>query len=151
MLPSYLSLILLQILAARAATRNCSCGFSVNSTSDPEYQIFTEYVESDFTTGSLSGWTPQNYVVDQIAARGIYGKNATAKNVVFGPEGMQLWVRQAVNGLIPMAEVDSQRTDMLYGSFRMRAKMGSVNGTCGAMFWVCSLRLLLSQKVVALT
>jgi hypothetical protein len=56
--------------------------------------------------------------------------------VVLVDEGLQLWVRQPVNGIIPTGEVDSKRTDMLYGSFRMRAKMGPVNGTCGAMFWV---------------
>jgi hypothetical protein len=131
-----LTFVFFSALVVHAATTHCQCGFSVNSTSDSEYQIFTNYLESDFTRESLAGWVPQDWTIDSTDARGPYGKNASTKNVVFGNDGMQLWVRRAVNGMIPMAEVDSVRTDMLYGSFRMRAKMSTANGTCGAMFWV---------------
>lgn len=123
-------------LVAAASARNCRCGFTVNSTSDPQHQIFTEYLESDFTTKNIGGWIPQNYTIDQAAARGPYGKSASLDNVVFADEGMQLWVRKAVDAVVGTAEVNSGRQDMMYGSFRMRAKMGTANGTCGAMFWV---------------
>jgi hypothetical protein len=136
MFPFRLLSALVSPLIALAAAGNCQCGFSVNSTSDTEYQVFTEYLESDFTHGSFDGWIPQEWAIERDKARGPYGKNATARNVQFSSEGMQLWVRQTVDGMIPTAEVDSKRTDMLYGSFRMRAKMGTANGTCGAMFWV---------------
>lgn len=119
-----------------AAARDCPCGFSVNSTSDPQHQVFSEYVESDFTSNQLAGWIPQDWSISPTVARGPYGKNASSKNVIMSEEGLQLWVRRAVGQAIPMAEVDSQRSDMLYGSFRMRAKMSGTNGTCGAMFWV---------------
>ena len=116
---------------------SCQCGFSVNSTSDPQYQIFTDYLETDFTRGTLGGWIAQDYNITPAVARGPQGKLASQKNVVPSSSGLQLWVRsQLLDNMIPMAEVDSQRTDMLYGSFRMRAKMTNVNGTCGAMFWV---------------
>ena len=135
MAPRKVSFIFATLIAITTA-RDCQCGFSVNATSEPEHQIFTDYLESDFTQGNRDGWTPQEWSIDQAKARGPYGKNASSDNVVLTEEGMQLWVRRAVNKVIGTAEVGSMRTDMMYGTFRMRAKMGTANGTCGAMFWV---------------
>jgi len=133
MLPAF---FLLPLLIALAAAANCNCGFSVNPTQGAQHQVFTDYLETDFTQSTLDGWLPQDYKVEQADARGPYGKLASPDNVVASTQGLQLLVRPDVNGLIPMAEVDSKRTDMLYGSFRVRMKMSSVNGTCGAFFWV---------------
>jgi hypothetical protein len=115
---------------------SCECGFSVNSTDAPLHQVFTEFVETDFTQSTLGGWIPQNYSVPRSMARGPYGKIASIKNVVPSKQGLQLWVKRAIGDSIPMAEVSTQRSDMLYGSFRIKAKMTGVNGTCGALFWV---------------
>jgi hypothetical protein len=134
---SFLSIVSLGFLATLVAA-SCECGFSVNSTDIPQHQVFTEFVETDFTRGILGGWIPQNYTVTKSLARGPYGKIASISNVVPSKQGLQLWVKRAAGDLIPMAEVSTQRTDMLYGSFRVKAKMTGVNGTCGAFFWVSS-------------
>jgi hypothetical protein len=143
---------LLALSPATAAFTNpvrCACGFSVNSTSDPQHQVFTDYLETDFTRNTVDGWRPQEYNVSSKEARGPYGKQAMPGNVVPSTQGLQLWAKPAIqaewtlpNGtvmrdmVIPMSEVDTERIDMLYGSFRIRAKLSGVSGTCGAFFWV---------------
>ncbi|KAF2429770.1 concanavalin A-like lectin/glucanase, partial [Tothia fuscella] len=115
-------------------TAICECGFSTNETHNT---VFTDYLEQDFTNGKVDGWIPQEYNVSQQDARGPYGKQAHPENVVPTSQGLELWVRPShiENKTIPMAEVASKRTDMLFGSFRIRARMSGVNGTCGAFFW----------------
>lgn len=66
-----------------------------------------------------------------------------------GPPGLQLWVRGVDNlsdyvaidpaergKMVRVAEIDSMRTDMRYGSFRIGMKMAEMEGTCAAFFWV---------------
>jgi hypothetical protein len=145
------------ITAASTAPIQCACGFSVNSTSDTQHQVFTDFLETDFTRNTIDGWLSQEYNVTAKEARGPYGKQAMPGNVVASSQGLELYARPAIdaewlmsNGstvkdrLVPMGEVDTERTDMLYGSFRIRAKLSGVNGTCGAFFWVC---LSLSQQL----
>lgn len=133
---SFLPIVTSFTLFSTLTAAICECGFSVNSTASPSHQVFTEFVETDFTQAILGGWIPQNYTVPKPVARGPYGKIASPKNVVPSNQGLQLWVRRASGDYISMAEVATQRTDMLYGSFRIKAKMTGVNGTCGAFFWV---------------
>lgn len=51
--------------------------------------------------------------------------------------GLELFVRKLGSDTehISVAEVDSRRTDMRYGSFRAGIKATDVDGTCGAFFW----------------
>jgi hypothetical protein len=135
---SFFRTVSLALLATLVAA-TCECGFSVNSTDAPQHQVFTEFVETDFTQSILGGWIPQSYSVPRAMARGPYGKIASIKNVVPSKQGLQLWVKRAAGDSIPMAEVSTQRLDILYGSFRVKAKMTGVNGTCGAFFWVSRL------------
>lgn len=114
-------------------------------------------VEADFLhlsqVGTSFGWQPQAYNVTAEDARGSFGKQAETGNVIPNPlkdanawlgeavnggdAGLQMWVRgQDSNGMVPMAEIDGTRSDLLYGSFRIGMKATSVNGTCGAFFWV---------------
>lgn len=131
---------------------NCECGYTVNST------LYTDLLETDFlhlaNITSDADWQPQDYTVTPELARGPYGKNASVTNVVANPlksqydwagdgvhggdAGLQLFVRGGVpqDGLIPIAEVATARTDMLYGSFRAGMKATGTPGTCGAFFWV---------------
>lgn len=83
------------------------------------------------------------------ASRGPYGKAAQLQNVVLnnddggtagGSRGVQLWVRsqlipQGSDELVPIAEMVTARTDILYGSFRFNMLTTPVNGTCGAAFF----------------
>ncbi|WPH01929.1 glycoside hydrolase family 16 protein [Acrodontium crateriforme] len=142
---------------------HCPCGFTVNSTSSTDFALFTESVETNFLQGwpsitwtnqPVSQWVAQEYNVSTAASRGPYGKAAQVGNVVAdtqptiqgkkdgvpGEPGLQLWVRQqligdAPNQLIPMAELSSARSDMLYGSFRASMKTSAVNGTCAGFFF----------------
>lgn len=133
---SFLRILSSSAFYAALVVASCECGFSVNSTDSPQHQIFTEFVETDFTKSILGGWIPQNYSVPRSLARGPYGKTAIIQNVVPSNQGLQLWVKKPSGDSIPMAEISTQRSDMLYGSFRVKAKMTGVNGTCGAFFWV---------------
>lgn len=132
---------------------NCECGYTVNST------LYTDLIESDFlhlqNISNNTDWLRQEYQVAAEPARGPYGKSAQLNNVVTNPvknqydwsgdginggdAGIQLIVRGGDPGkgnLIPMAEMVTNRTDILFGSFRAGIKIAGVNGTCGAFFWV---------------
>lgn len=132
---------------------DCECGYIVNST------LYTDLLETDFLHSSSvsSDWHAQKYNVQPgpQASRGPYGKDAEVGNVVPNPlkdkndwsgpgtkgddAGLQLIVRGGIpkDNLIPIAELVSDREDMLYGSFRTAMKLTGTNGTCGAFFWVC--------------
>lgn len=133
---------------------DCECGYTVGS------DLYTDLIETDFQhvkdIATNTDWAPQNYTVDPALARGPYGKNTSTVNVVPNPlkkkkddspsesvlggdAGIQLIVRGGVpaNGMIPVAEMSSERTDLWYGSFRAGMKLTGAKGTCGAFFWVC--------------
>ena len=133
---------------------DCECGYTVNST------VYTDLIETDFLhlkDINESGWLPQEYSVSPEDARGPFGKQAQIQNVVTNPlknkgewsgdginggdAGVQLIVRGGEppkGGSVPMAEMSTNRTDILYGSFRAGIKLTATNGTCGAFFWVRS-------------
>lgn len=133
---------------------DCECGYTVDSL------LYTDLLESDFlhetNITTDTDWEPQKYNISAILARGPYGKNASLSNVVSNPlkstdktvwtgesklggdAGLQLIVRGGVpgNGMIPMAELTTERNDLYYGSFRAGMKLTGTKGTCGAFFWV---------------
>ncbi|KAL8898976.1 MAG: hypothetical protein Q9207_006429 [Kuettlingeria erythrocarpa] len=142
--------LLSALLFASTTSANCECGYTVNGT------LYTDLTESDFLhlkDVNQSGWSPQDYTVPADKARGPYGKNASPKQIVFNPlksqydwagdgikggdAGVQLFVGGGVpeDGLIPIAEMTTNRTDILYGSFRTGLKLTGTPGTCGAFFW----------------
>lgn len=55
-----------------------------------------------------------------------------------GDPGLQLVVRGPTQQGSPVktAELITNRTDMLYGSYRAAIKYTNEPGTCGSMFWV---------------
>jgi len=83
-------------------------------------------------------WQAQAYNVTPAAARGPYGKSAQVGNVALNSQsqGLDLWVRsQVLESMVPIAEVVTARTDVLYGSFRAGMRTTGTNGTCGAFFF----------------
>ncbi|ORY19563.1 concanavalin A-like lectin/glucanase domain-containing protein [Clohesyomyces aquaticus] len=142
---------------ARLATAYCECGYSVNSTNEADFAVYTDILENDFlhtytTNFSSVGWRPQEYNVSKEDARGAYGKQFLPENVQGNPlkdkkawsgdsehggeAGLQLWVRgDHSNGFVSGAEMTSVRNDLLYGSFRVAMKLSQSSGTCGAFFW----------------
>lgn len=135
---------------------DCECGYSINSTGDALHQVFTEVLESDFTTISNisldTDWVAQEWKVEPEASKGPYGRQTMVTNIISnpvknltagsegingGPSGIELYVRKVNQGerYVPVAELDSYRSDMLYGSFRAAFQTTKINGTCAAFFW----------------
>lgn len=148
---------LLTTTAALAAAADCECGYTVNAATSDSFALFTQIQETDFLhvqTLNPEYWIPQAYNVTPQNSRGPCGKAAQLTNVVPNPlaseydwggpndPGLQLWVRSTllpISGtdeqMVPMAEIVTARSDILYGSFRIGMKTTSVNGTCGAFFF----------------
>ena len=141
------------LLLATLVQADCECGYVVNST------LYTDLLETDFlhlnNITNNTDWQAQKYQITPALARGPYGKDASPNNVVPNPlanhddwagnginggdAGLQMVVKGGVlpkGGMIPMAEIVSNRTDLLYGSFRVGMRLTATNGTCGAFFWV---------------
>jgi hypothetical protein len=153
-------LILLLSTLVRKISADCECGysFSINGTS----YVFTDLLESDFLhLANISldtDWTRQGFNVTPAVSRGPYGESLQISQVVSNPlannfsysgpsqlggdAGLQLYVSGGIpnDGLVPVAEVDSVREDMLWGSYRAAMKLTLIPGTCGAFFWVSSPR-----------
>jgi hypothetical protein len=135
---------------------DCECGYSyaLNSTSF----VFTDLLESDFfhlaNISTNTDWRRQEYNISATRARGPYGESAQITQVISNPlvnnslysgpsvlggdAGLQLHVQGGVpkDGLVPIAELNSVRQDMLWGSYRAGIKLTGTPGTCGAFFWV---------------
>lgn len=139
-----LSLLLLS--GADQLIAGCECGYTTNTTGS--LNVFTEVLESDFTAlddiSQDTDWVVQQWSVEPEASKGPYGRKTEAKNVVVqagghadASSGLELWVRPVSAGdrYVSVAEVDSARTDMQYGTFRAAMKTTTVNGTCAAFFW----------------
>ncbi|KAF1960940.1 concanavalin A-like lectin/glucanase [Byssothecium circinans] len=144
---------------SRLTSAECECGYSLNKTTDANYQVFYDLIENDFlhTKGNNVtefGWRPQEYNMTSKAAFGPYGKEMEVGNVELNPlkdpqswtgesekggdAGLRLWVRgDHSHGFVPSAEVSSVRRDLMYGSYRASMKMGT-GGTCGAWYWYLS-------------
>ena len=134
---------------------DCECGYTVNKTDSSTHQVFTDLLEANFLTSHVIGdntdWKVQKYYTQP---KPKFGRNCTAENVVSNPvldnstldgggklggtPGLQIWVRGGTmeNNLVPSGEIRSTRNDMLYGSFRVAARLTPVNGTCSAIFTV---------------
>ena len=163
--PLSLLKITLLVLFPNPTTSSCECGFLLNNTSSNSTSlgattIFTNILETDFlhlsSLEDTQDWIPQNYTVSPALARGPYGKNASLSNVLTNPlqsaydfagtgtnnsgaGGLQLYVRSGSTAtpgrLVGASELVTNRSDILYGSFRAGMKVTPVNGTCSAFFF----------------
>ncbi|OAA59377.1 Concanavalin A-like lectin/glucanase [Cordyceps fumosorosea ARSEF 2679] len=145
-----LILVWLGNVSATAPAPACSCGYQVGG-ANGESWLFTEVIETDFTRvksiAAATDWRRQEFNVSAEAGRGKYSKYFTPKNVAIGPggatqgaSGKQAGVELSVgativNGAVPVAEMDTARQDLLWGSFRAGMKLTPVQGTCAAFFW----------------
>ncbi|KAL6695284.1 glycoside hydrolase family 16 protein [Trichoderma pleuroticola] len=158
-----LLLALVVVLMSCLVAADCECGFITQSSGnqtrngtgsgDEHGQLFfTNMMESKFFEMrdiSRDGtWRRQQYNVSARAGRGEYGKSFALDNVYTtaaregesdnsnGGDGVGLVVGSTVvNEAIPVAELDSARNDLHYGSYRAGMKLTAVNGTCAAFFW----------------
>lgn len=87
-----------------------------------------------FAHGSRMNFTVLNSVSNAIADL----RNWTTAPVLGGDPGLRLLVAPGIppNSLVPVAEVDSSRVDLLYGSYRFGVKVPSIAGTCTSVYFV---------------
>ncbi|KAI9718450.1 MAG: hypothetical protein M1812_004171 [Candelaria pacifica] len=153
-MPKFLFIFLLALLRSILVCADCECGYSVNATTSPHYNVFTDLIESNFLhiddIKADTDWQRQAYNVSAADSRGPYGKLAEVDNVVSNPlkdkngfsgastlggdPGLQLFVRggKPSNGLVPIAEVasyfnNSQEIDIEFLSSQFNASASLVN------------------------
>jgi hypothetical protein len=121
---------------------DCECGYSAPTGTDTqELAVFTDLIESNFSTipdiSQDSDWVRQAFNFTPAQARGPVGEMFVVDNVASSDAGLQLKVQaQAVDGMVPVAEIDTSRLDVFWGTFRASMKLTNVSGTCAAFFWV---------------
>jgi len=123
-------------------TADCECGYSTSI--DGASHVFTDLIETDFTKvqdiADDTDWRRQAFNVTSERARGQFGEMFNVDNVAPGGssmDGLELTVTGTnVEGMVPVAEIDSDRADLLWGTFRASMKLTSTPGTCAAFFWV---------------
>lgn len=141
-----------------SANADCECGYATTMGDNDEQYVFTDLLETDFTRlESLSAntdWMGQTWNKSSQSARGEFGETFSKQNLVVNPSrndhgrggygngddnqtaGLNLVVKSKVtDGLVPGAELDSARNDILWGSFRTGLKLTANPGTCAAFFW----------------
>lgn len=144
------------LAVARLAAADCECGYSIKKTDTTDSYVLTDILESDFTTlkniKKDKDWAVQEWKIGSDSSRGPYGRSTDPNNVISNPgkdlskssegingglPGLELVVKTPQEGdeYISVGEVDSRRSDMLWGSYRAGIKMTGINGTCGAFFW----------------
>jgi hypothetical protein len=152
----YLPIAIHLHLLVAIISADCECGYStvINSTT----YVFSDLIETDFLHLSDismdTDWFRPSFNVTAQASRGKYGTFFQTENIISnslidpnsftgpsrlgGDAGLQMYVRGGIpaSGLVPVAEVDSARTDLLWGTYRAAMKMTDQEGTCGAFFWV---------------
>ncbi|KAK3401137.1 concanavalin A-like lectin/glucanase domain-containing protein [Sordaria brevicollis] len=147
----YHSLVLLAIALGFTGQvlADCECGYKSDSL-DGSYDqnAFTDLIETNFARMPditlNTDWRRQEFNVTKTKARGEYGQMFYVKDDVAyvdnignrAADGLQLVVRRdLIDGMVPVAEVDSARLDISYGTFRASMKLTDVPGTCAAFFW----------------
>ncbi|CAK7568151.1 MAG: hypothetical protein SEPTF4163_006134 [Sporothrix epigloea] len=133
---------------------DCECGYS--AVVDGHVQVFTDLIETDFAhlldISTNTDWVRQAFNVTSEADRGSYGEMYAIDNMQTAvapnrhiedgqaddgqPAGLRLLVQPGLVGdMIPVSEIDSSRTDIMYGSFRAGIRLTNITGTCSAFFW----------------
>jgi hypothetical protein len=142
------------LLLCRSAVARCECGYSIaDPDNDASTLVFTDMLETDFTkldNITLSRhWERMEFNVSAEDGRGKYGKRFMRDNIDTqlsrfeedGSDDAGLGLRvggELTDEAVPVAELDSYRSDLRWGSYRAGMKTTGVNGTCAAFFWVSS-------------
>ena len=134
---------------------DCECGYA--TTIDNGQYVFTDLIETDFSKvvdiQTNTDWVRQEFNISSAKARGSFGEMFAVQNIFTEgaagqngaasrtgnapPAGLQLVVRAAqVDDMVPVAEIDTARLDVVFGSYRAGLRLTDVPGTCSAFFWV---------------
>lgn len=144
-------------LSPQLAKADCECGYRVTipsngtnatltgfASSMSQQYILTDLLETNFANISdvskNTDWIRQAFNKTAQQSLGTYGEMMAVDNVesVLG-NGLEITLRgeaDLVEGMVQGGEIDSNRTDMFYGTFRSSMKLTSVSGTVSAFFFV---------------
>ncbi|KAL2753833.1 glycoside hydrolase family 16 protein, partial [Sodiomyces alcalophilus JCM 7366] len=124
----------------------CDCGYATK-VGDSRY-VFTDLIETDFgkvaNISHNTDWFSPEFNRTGDGARGPLGERFTSNNVDTvleesasdEPVGLRMVVRNStLDGMVSVAEVDSARDDIHWGSFRVSMQVTDIAGTCVAFFW----------------
>ncbi|KAB5590258.1 Glycoside hydrolase family 16 protein [Ceratobasidium theobromae] len=129
LIPLAATIVSAATLAERQST--CACGYK-----DSTGAIWRESFASDFTTG-WSAALSQNFYKFGWAenhANAPYAMQYNTDNAYGYNSGLGLKTSAFTSGSVQTAGIGSLRSDILYGSFRMRATVPSVPGVCFGFF-----------------
>lgn len=150
--------LLALLLSATFAAAVCTCGYvTQNPDDDAEQWLFTDSLETNFTDidniDKNGYWARQEFNVSAKAGRGNFIKAFVEDNVDTRPfendgsdsegddAGLKLYVRPGTgddaDDAVWSGELDTERQDFLWGSYRAGMKAPKVEGTCAAFFYVC--------------
>ncbi|KAF8322640.1 concanavalin A-like lectin/glucanase [Clavulina sp. PMI_390] len=122
------SLVVASPMEKRAS---CACGYK-----DEAGRIWREAILADFTSdyaGALSNFWPASEAAT-VHSGTTYAMEYSPSNIVQYNDGLGLVTRAYTGGTISSAEIDTYRSDILYGTFRMRAVIPTVPGVCFGFF-----------------
>lgn len=150
-------LLALVVLSPPLAKADCECGYRVTVPSNgtnttltnsdsflAQQYILTDLLETNFANISdvskNTDWIRQAFNKTAQQSAGTYGEMMAVDNIesVVGT-GLEITLRgeaDLVEGMVQGGEIDSARTDMLYGTFRSSMKLTGVSGTVSAFFFV---------------
>ncbi|KAK4039208.1 concanavalin A-like lectin/glucanase domain-containing protein [Parachaetomium inaequale] len=144
------------------ALADCECGYLATVDGGSEHALFTDLLETNFARlanddtnqngnndnngiSQDTDWAPQAFNLTRERARGVYGEMFAVENVRYhhhdaedhaGEGGLELVVRsEVVDGMVSGAELDTERLDLWWGTFRAVVKVPGVGGSCAAFFW----------------
>ncbi|CAG8973174.1 hypothetical protein HYALB_00008766 [Hymenoscyphus albidus] len=136
----------------------CECGYTATvKTAQPSTYVFTDIIESDFfhinDVTKDTDWVRQRFNQTPEAGRGPHGINYTLGQTFSNPipdhanwtgpgkfggdPGMRLEVEGGIpaDNYVKTSQIVSNRTDLIWGSYRASIKLSPVAGTCAAFFW----------------
>jgi len=135
-MPSFIlcSLVVLVALRTRVQAQSCACGYE-----DSNGNVWREAIVSTFTqdAGALAA-VDADWIIAadlEIQSTGTANIQYTTANVYQYQDALGLKASAYDNsGSVKCAEIFTQRSDILYGSFRMRAQVPSVPGVVFGFF-----------------
>ncbi|KAJ4392419.1 hypothetical protein N0V85_007069 [Neurospora sp. IMI 360204] len=143
-----LCLLVIALAFSGQVLADCECGYQSDNLDGVYQNVFTDLIETNFARmpdiSTNTDWLRQEFNVTKAKARGEYGEMFYINDDVEyvdnignrASDGVQLIVRQdLVDGMVPVAEIDTARLDLSYGTFRASMKLTATPGTCAAFFW----------------
>lgn len=143
---------MMMLIQSRLISADCECGYRISDS-----LLFTDAVQTDFThmqsLTDTNDWKIKQLRLEYIPNKDRYGRLVEDRNVILNPfiddnnttssqglsidPGLQLIVRSTLveTNLVSTGQIQSQREDIRYGSFRAYLKSTPINGTCAASFW----------------